>query len=112
MVPARRTALLTLLASALVTAQFQDPANPRHDRSLPPDPNEDQKLPNGKSMKIEMAKKAHQDALNEADELISAAQALRNELDKAGDYVVPLSSVKRTEEIEKLARRIRGHLKQ
>ena len=59
-----------------------------------------------------MAKKNHQDALKEADELVSSAQALRNELDKAGNYVVPFSSVKRTEEIEKLARRIRGHLKQ
>lgn len=112
MVPARRTALLTLFASAFVTAQNQDPANPQRDRPLPPELNDDQKLPNGKSMKIEMAKRDHQDALKEADELISAAQALRNELDKAGDYVVPVSSVKRTEEIEKLARRIRGHLKQ
>jgi hypothetical protein len=32
-------------------------------------------------------------------------------LQRAGNYVVPVSSVKKTEEIEKLARRIRGRLK-
>ncbi len=31
--------------------------------------------------------------------------------EKAGNYVVPVASVKKTEEIEKLARRIRGRLK-
>ena len=51
-------------------------------------------------------------ALKEATDLLAAAQELKDELQKAGDYVVPLSSVKRTEEIERLAKRIRGRLKQ
>jgi hypothetical protein len=47
----------------------------------------------------------------EANKLVELAGQLRNELQQAGSYVVPLSSVKKTQEIEKLARRIRGQLK-
>lgn len=106
-------ALLTLLSSAVVSAQDPDqqpdPRNPRILRA--PDPDEDQKLPNGKSQKDEIAKQDHQEAMKEAESLVSMAQELRDELKKAGDYVVPVESVKKTEEIEKLARRIRGRLK-
>jgi len=58
-----------------------------------------------------MAKEQHEQALKDANELISIAQQLRDELQKAGDYVVPFSSVKKTEQIEKLAKRIRGRLR-
>ena len=102
-----------MIASAVLAAQNpnqeQDPRNPHLPRT--PDPDEDRKLPNGKSQKDEIAKQDHQKALNEAESLLSIAQELRDELKKAGDYVVPVSSVKKTEEIEKLARRIRGRLK-
>lgn len=43
--------------------------------------------------------------------MIQAATNLRDELQKAGNYVVSLTAVKKTEEIEKLARRIRSRLK-
>ena len=36
---------------------------------------------------------------------------LRSQIDKAGNYVVPVNAVRTTEEIEKLARKIRGRLK-
>ncbi len=109
----RRTALLALAASALVKAQTQEPDDPRQQRlPLPPNPEEDQKLPNGKSQKDAIAKQEHEQALKDANDLIAIAQQLKNELQKAGDYVVPLSSVKKTEDIERLARKIRGRLKQ
>ncbi len=83
---------------------------------IPPPPNpgnpeEDRKLPNGKSQKDAIAKQSHQDALKDAEDLFTLAGDLRDQLKKAGDYVVDVSSVKKTEEIEKLARRIRGRLK-
>jgi hypothetical protein len=112
----RRGALLTLVASVVLSAQDreQDPEqeDPRHPH-LPrvPNPDEDKKLPNGKSQKDEIAKQDHREALKEAESLLSIAQQLRDELQKAGNYVVPVASVKKTEEIEKLARRIRGRLK-
>lgn len=109
----RRTALLALAASPFLTAQEQEPQNERQPRlPFPPNPDEDQKLPNGKSQKDAIAKHEHEQALKDTSDLIAIAQQLKDELQKAGDYVVPLSSVKKTEDIERLARKIRGRLKQ
>jgi hypothetical protein len=109
----RRTALLTLTAPwlALTSPQFPDMQQPPH---RPPDlhkPDEDLKLPNGKSQKDAIAKQNHEASLKDASDLVQAAKSLEDELKSAGSYVVPVSSVKRTEEIEKLARRIRSRLK-
>ncbi len=108
----RRGALFAFAASALAAAPMQDQPPGPPPLPLPPNPNEDVKLPNGKSQKDEIAKQQHQQALKDANNLITLAQQLRDELQKSGDYVVSLSSVKKTEEIERLARRIRGRLKQ
>jgi hypothetical protein len=104
----RRVALLSLLASPL-GADTQEP----DDRQLPipRNPEEEARLPNGKSQKNAIAKQNHEEALKDAQDLISVAQQLHDEIKKAGSYVVPVESLKKTEEIEKLARRIRGRLK-
>jgi hypothetical protein len=36
---------------------------------------------------------------------------LQQEIEEAGRFVVPVSAVRRTEDIEKLARKIRGRLR-
>jgi len=108
----RRYALLTLLLSPVWSAQEPFPADRQRPDPFPKRPDEeDRKLPNGKSQKDAIAKQNHEQSLKDANEMIQAATSLRDELQKAGDYVVPLTAVKRTEEIEKLARRIRGRLK-
>jgi len=112
----RRGAFLTLLASAVAPAvlgqQDQEPEDPRHPHlPNPENPNNDKKLPNGKSQNDEIAKQEHRQALKDAESLVSEAQELRDELRKAGDFVVPVGLLKKTEDIEKLARRIRGRLK-
>ena len=111
----RRTLLLSSFGSALLCAQEQGGQEPQGNRRLPPLPNpgnpEDRKLPNGKSQNDAIAKQNHEQALKDTNDLIAVAEHLRDELQKAGNYVVPVSSVKKTEEIEKLARRIRGRLK-
>jgi hypothetical protein len=111
----RRTVLLSSIASVLLCAKQQDDQEPPGNRHLPPLPNpsnpEDRKLPNGKSQNDAIAKQNHEQAMKDTNDLIAVAEHLRDELQKAGNYVVPVSSVKKTEEIEKLARRIRGRLK-
>jgi Zn-dependent oligopeptidase len=107
----RRRALLTLLLSPTLSAQGQFPADQRRPDPFPKLPEEDRKLPNGKSQKDAIAKQNHEQSLKDANDLVEAARSLRDELQRAGTYVVPLNSVKKTEEIEKLARRIRGRLK-
>jgi hypothetical protein len=110
----RRAILLSVGASALLAAQDQtQPQEPQPPHGIPiPNPEEDEKLPNGKSRKDAIAKEEHEQALRDTNHLIAVAEQLKDELQKAGDYVVPLSSVKKTEEIERLARKIRGRLKQ
>lgn len=108
----RRSALFTLAASTLLSGQSQDPQEQERRLPIPPNPDEDTKLPNGKSQKDEIAKQQHEQSLKDASDLVTLAQQLRDELQKSGNYVVPVSSLKKTEEIERLARRIRGRLKQ
>lgn len=109
----RRAAIVALVASPLVRSQQQqNPQNPNREPPIAPPPDEDRKLPNGKSQNDAIAKQAHEEALKDTKELIDVAEQLRDELQRAGSYVVPVSSLKKTEEIEKLARRIRGRLKE
>jgi hypothetical protein len=108
----RRAALLAVLAVPLASSRNSE-QEPDNDRRLPipPNPNTDTRLPNGKSQKDAIAKQSHEQALKEADELVSLAQKLKDELKSAGEYVVPVASVQKTEQIEKLAKRIRSRLK-
>jgi hypothetical protein len=104
----RRNALVSLLASPLAAAaQEQEERRP----PIPPDSKEDPKLPNGKSRNDAIARKQHEEAMKDADDLIAAARDLKEALERSGNYVVDVATVKKTEDIEKLARRIRGRLK-
>lgn len=74
-------------------------------------PHTDDRLPNGKSRSDAIAQSEHKKALQEAEQLLEMARNLKSQIDKAGSYVVPVNAVRTTEEIEKLARKIRGRLK-
>jgi len=108
----RRRLLRTLAALSLSLA----PAAAQDDRQppvLPPLPDEDKdepRLPNGKSQKDAIAEAEHEKALKDAQSLVALANQLKDDLQKAGNFTVPISALKKTEEIEKLARRIRGRL--
>ena len=106
----RRTALLSLFGSTLLAASAQS-IQEKERREPPPDEEPDRKLPDGKSQSDAIARDQHERSLKDAEELLNLSQQLKDELQKAGNYVVPLTTVKKTEEIEKLARRIRGRLK-
>ena len=76
--------------------QDQDQVDPRHQ--------------NGKSQKDAIAQSEHEKALKDAEELASLSNELRDDIRKIGNFTVPVSALKKTHEIEKLARRLRGHL--
>jgi hypothetical protein len=110
----RRAAITSLLVSALAArVDAQTSAEQGDDHHLPDiaRPEEDRKLPNGKSQKDAMAEQEHSEALKEANRLVGLATEVKDELEKAGNFVVPVSTLRKTEEIEKLARKIRGRLK-
>ena len=112
----RRLALRNLCAGMFfgrvsAAQSLDDTQKPDDDRFKLPEANEDPKLPDGRSQKNAIAKQQHEQALKETDRLIATAQELREELVKSGKFVVPVSALKKTEEIEKLSRRIRSRLK-
>ena len=77
----------------------------------PPDKETDVRLPNGKLQRDEILKSEHEKSLRDADELTRLCEDLRRDLQKEGSFVVSLQTIKKTEDIEKLAKRIRGRLK-
>ena len=99
--------LLLFLALTLATPAQQPPFPDNHPIKEDSDP----KLPNGKSQIDEMLKAEHEKSLQEADDLIRLAQDLKSDLEKNKAFVVSIPTIKKTEEMERLIKRIRARLK-
>ena len=72
---------------------------------------EDVILPNGKSQKEEILKAEHQQNIKDAAELAALAEQLKIDLEKNDRYVLSMATLKKTDDIEKLAKRIRARLR-
>jgi len=70
----------------------------------------DHKLPNGKSQNDEILKADYQRSLKDAADLVELSQSLEKQLQYGGSHVLSLDSLKKTEEIEKLAKKLRGRM--
>jgi hypothetical protein len=77
----------------------------------PPPPPGDVQLPNGKSQRAEILKAERLQNIKDASEIAEMAKDLQQELEKNESYVLSMTSIKKTDEIEKLAKRIRGRLR-
>ena len=62
-------------------------------------------------MKEEMLKADHAKSIKDAELLISMSQELRDELEKNTRHILSVSAIKKTEEIEKVAKRIRERMR-
>jgi hypothetical protein len=103
--------LPTLLPLALALAMSaQEPAPPAR-QPHPFDPDADVRLPNGKLQKDEILKADFQKSLDEARELSKLADELKADLEKNDRYVLSIPTLKKTEDIEKLAKRIHDRMK-
>ncbi|MGE5647022.1 MAG: hypothetical protein ACM336_14645 [Acidobacteriota bacterium] len=69
------------------------------------------KLPSGKSQRDEILKVEHEKTMRDVDELQKLAAELKAEIEKSDYRVLPVASLKKTEQIEKLARKIRNRLR-
>ena len=76
----------------------------------PPPPSEDQ-LPNGKSRQDEMIKLDHKKNLEDSAAMAKLAEEVNEEFEKDGRFVMPLKTLKKLDEIERLAKAVRGRLK-
>jgi len=97
----------SLLLAAWSPARQLDPRVPR-DPSKPVEP---VRLPNGKLQQDEILKADHEKSVKDAAQLIELSESLKKELEKDDSHVLSISSLKKTEEIEKIAKRIRARLK-
>jgi len=82
-------------------------------RPVPPPQEEksDILLPSGKSQRREILKADFEKSKSEAAELVELATQLKEDLDKKDYQVLDLRTMKKAEEIEKLARRIKDRMK-
>jgi hypothetical protein len=102
----RLSHLLALALALTISAQVPAPLPQR-----PPDPEEDVRLPNGKLQKEEILKADFQKSLDDARELSKLADQLKADLEKNDRYVFSIPTLKKAEDIEKLAKRIRDRMK-
>src|ERR1044071_3288189 len=72
---------------------------------------EDVKLPSGKSQRDEILKAEHEQNLKDAAQLVDLAQQLQQDLEKNERFVLSLSTLKKTDDIEKLVKKIRSRLR-
>ena len=75
-----------------------------------PDPDKSLELPANSPSKL--LKHQHEEVKKMSGRLTELATEVEEELEKNGENVLPLSTLKKLEEIEKLARKMRGRLKQ
>jgi hypothetical protein len=102
----RRCAMILSFAAVATVALSQRSAQPP---TTPAEP--EGRLPNGKDQKEEMLKAEHQQNLKDAAQLADLAEQLKVELEKNDRYILSLSTIKKTDDIEKLARKIRTRLR-
>ena len=97
--------LLALLPLLAWQARQSDPNEPS-----PVPEGADVRLPNGKSQKEEILKADYEKTRKDAAQLVELAQSLQEEIDR-DRHVLSIASLKKTEEIEKVARRIRTRMR-
>ena len=105
-----RQAISLFIAGLFLTAVFfavsASGQSPRRDPEL------GHGLPDLKSSQVEdLLKNDKKKSLEDTAEILELATALKDELERNDKHVLSLAAVKRAEEIEKLAKRIRGRMK-
>lgn len=71
----------------------------------------DVRLPNGKLQRDEVLKAEHEANLKDAGRLVEMAEQLQQEIEKNDRYVLSIASLKKTDEIESLVKKIRSRLR-
>ena len=101
-------------ALALCLAPFSGVSQNRPPETLPPPEvgdHSDVQLPNGKWQRDEILKAEHQQNLKDAAKLADLADELKEAMEKEGRYVFSLNTMKKAEEIERLAHKIRSRMR-
>ncbi len=100
-----RRFLSSLLGSLAVASAQVQPDGRRVDK------NDEPRLPDGTSQKEAILKADHARSLKDADELIKLSEDLKIDLEKNDRHVLSVGTLKKLDDIEKVAKRIRGRMK-
>jgi len=100
-----RTTLMFWLALVLTAQQ------PLPERPLPQDEPEEVRLPNGKLQRDEILKSDYQKTVEDARALSKLADELKLELEKSDHNVLSIGMLKKTDDIDRLAKRIHDRLR-
>jgi hypothetical protein len=98
------------LILSLTAASFALPQEARPPIIDPPQ-DRDVRLPDGKLQRDEILKAEREDNLKDAARLVEMAEDLKADLEKNDRFVLPMSTLKKTDEIEKLVKKIRSRLR-
>ncbi len=100
---------LCLLFAVMVIVLGQRQSTPAP--NTPQDSSNDVRLPNGKLQRDEIIRAEHKRNLEDADSLARLAQEVKDDLDNSDSHIVSVKTLKKLDDIEKLAKAIRGRLK-
>ena len=76
-----------------------------------PKETEDVRLPSGKLQKEAILKADYEKSMEDAAALVKAAEDLKMDMEKNGEHVFSVATLKQLDNIDKLAKRIRTRLK-
>jgi len=99
--------LFLLLMVAVSLAQLPQDQPP----VIPPTQPPEVRLPNGKLQRDEILKAEHEANVKDAAKLADLAQDLKESIEKDDQFVLSLATLKKAEDIEKLAHKIRTRLR-
>ena len=97
----RRGLFVTIAACVGALAQNQ----------LPPTKPEEVTLPNGRKQSDEILKAEYKQNLEDARQLNTLTRTFQEELEKEDRFILSIATLKKLDDIEKLAKRIRTRLK-
>jgi|SRR5579864_1860163 len=104
----------TLLRGALALAALFGFALAQEPTDRPPAPSTeraDVRLPNGKSQRDEILKAEREQNIKDAARLADLVDELKQALEKEDRFVFSIATVKKAEDIEKLAKKIRSRMR-
>ena len=102
----RRWAFLFSLAAASAIGLPQEvPINPNQQQQ------DDVRLPNGKSQRDEILKAERLENIKDAGRLVKLSEELKADLEKNDRFVLSMATLKKTDDIEKLVKKIRSRLR-
>lgn len=94
------------LAAPLASAQSYPPELIRRD-----DENRDRRLPNGRSQTEALIKEDHKRNLQDLKRMRELIDEVEKDIEKTGGQVVSMDNLKKLEDLENAAKRIRGRMR-